>query len=167
MLMANCQSIATIIMILNGSGVHIVLNTNDSPRFFASKSRPQGKKVHLILNSFVYCNTFKMTTHRFSKLCVCVCVAFAISGRDSKNYEFVSWMLKLRMILESAWTCIDYNAFVENLKYCRFHIIYIIIYVWEKSCRVSLIVLSGNCLVRETTCRGNVQLPNNAILTVI
>ena len=37
--------------------------------------------------------------------------------------------------------CRDYNAFVENLKYYRFDIIYIIIYVAEKSCRG--IVLSG------------------------
>ena len=38
--------------------------------------------------------------------------------------------------------CRDYNAFVDNLKYYRFDIIYIIIYVAEKSCRG--IVLSGN-----------------------
>ena len=32
----------------------------------------------------------------------------------------INWMLKLRMTPESTWTCVDLNASVEKLKYCRF-----------------------------------------------
>jgi len=49
--------------------------------------------------------------------------------RRRRQYE-LSWMLKFRMIPESAWTCVDYNTFVENFKYCRF--VSLIIHVGEK-----------------------------------
>ena len=60
-------------------------------------------------------------------------------------YE-LNWMLKLRMTPESAWIGVDYNAFVENFKYCWF--------VWLIICQEKVLlgsVLSGKRTVRETS----------------
>jgi len=51
-------------------------------------------------------------------------------------------------------TCVDNNAFAENLKYCQFVSLIIYIYIGEKSRQGS--ILSGNSVVGETTCSGKV-----------
>ena len=91
--------------------------------------------------------------------CLCVCAAFAITGwvvnrkpnSDRAERAQIKLMLKLRMMSESAWTYVDYNAFVESLKYYRIHIINYIRHG---------IVLSDKQSVRGKSCWGNLQLPN-------